>query len=68
MVIKAHQRRERGTRMKMAWICANIMNPHLKKPVTPKKLLGESVSLMGKTNAEIKEHYRLHHGVGEATS
>jgi hypothetical protein len=38
--VKAHQDREERMWELAAWMVAYIINPHIKKPVTPAKLLG----------------------------
>lgn len=38
--VAAYRKRQDQLMELAAWMAANIMNPHLKKPVTPAKLLG----------------------------
>jgi hypothetical protein len=54
LYVEAHKR-ERDMEMDMlAWVAANVMAPHLKRPVSPRKLLGKSSSVLGMKPEEIR--------------
>ena len=53
-MVKGARRRDRRMWEKLGWLAANVMNPHLKQRITPKKLLAFLGPEEGTKRPEIK--------------
>lgn len=63
-LVKGYNQREKNEMHKLAWHAANVMNVHLKKKVTAKKLLGKEKQPM--TTAQMEaELAKLNKVLGE---
>ena len=59
---EAARRNEQRKMEMLAWHAANCMNPHLKKAVTPRQLLGKSSNVLGMSASDIKAKLAMETG------